>query len=241
VKLLLLAALSVVVAEPLDTQPDASVVLTFSAYSSDESVMAAGGTGSIRVDAVWIQLQDARVRPTSSCKRSAARAVIPGSFAVELMTKVSTAAERVSVAADQYCAFEIKIRRASSRVAGAPTELRGASVVVLGHRGDGARFVLQSRADTSPVLQARALDGFAPANWILGIDVARWFKGVDLGTAELTPDTRDRIVRIDTTTNPELLSAFDANVNAGLTLFVDANADRILDTSERASPVATPR
>jgi len=247
VKPTLLSALLVAALTPLDADRPAPAALsiTFTAYSSEPNTIAFGDGGKVRIDSIWVAMQDARVRPASSCKRGAARTVIAGPFTLELVTKQARGIDTAQLDAVRYCAFEVQLRRSRGKVADAPSELRGASIVVLGRRADGVRFVLQSRLDSQALLRARELDGFsvtAPTtSWIMGVDVARWFTNVDLGAADAVGEGRERQVRIDDKTNTDLLATFNANVEAGLALFDDRNGDHNLDPEERASPIALHR
>jgi hypothetical protein len=240
------AALVVTIAEPFEAEraQQASMAVTFVAYSSDATVASIEGTGAARIDEIWIGMQDARVRPAAACKAAATRSVIAGNFTVELVQRRgATDASRLDVA--RYCTFDVQLRRSRGKVGGAPSELRGASIVVRGRRADGTSFVVRSQNERPLVLRATGLEGFAATapstSWIVGVDAARWFTGVDLGTAEHTGDTRDRVLRIDEKNNPELLAAFNANVATGFALFDDVNSDRSLDAEEQRKPLATTR
>jgi hypothetical protein len=240
----LLTLLLVSVLEPLDAErtPMCSLSITFAAYSSDSSV-SVGGTSSIQIDELWISMQDARVRPATACKRDAARAIVAGGFSVELVRSTTTAPAPAQLQVDRYCAFEVQLRRLRGKLDGVPSELRGASIVVRGHRADGTPFVLQSRFSPSLLLRARAMEGFSAAapntNWMIGVDVARWFAGVDVNAGEVSGDIRDRVLRVDDKSNPDLLAAFNANVEKGFALFEDANRNRTLDPEEQQKPIAT--
>lgn len=242
----LLTLLLVTVLEPFEAERAqmCSVSISFAAYSSDSSI-SIGGTSSTKIDEIWIAMQDARVRPATACKRNAARSILAGTFSAELVRRLTMGADAEQLQVDRYCAFEVQLRKLRGKIDGAPTELRGASIVVRGHRADGTAFVLQSRVTPSVLLRARALEGFSAAapnvSWIVGVDVARWFAGFDLTTGEINGELRDRVLRIDEKTNPELLAAFNANVEKGFALFEDANRDRTLDPEEQQKPIAIER
>jgi hypothetical protein len=243
----LLAALCTTLLEPLDAERVAhsSVSLALTAYSTEPTTVGFDNAAAVRIDAIWIALQDARVWPRTSCKRSSAKAVISGTFTAELISKLVHGSAPAELDLGRYCAFEVQLRRSRGKVAGAPADLRGASIVIEGRRADGAQFVLRARLETAPLLRANELEGFtvgdARTSWIVGVDVARWLSGVDLGSAETTADGEDRKVRIDDKTNAELLDRFNANVAGGFALFADRNADRNLDPDERATPIAVGR
>jgi hypothetical protein len=246
-KVTLVAALLATVIEPLDANKElaASVSITFATYSSDAADVSIGEGGRVRVEAVWLAMRDARVRPASACKSASARTVLAGTFRAELVGKQAKGGEAARLPVDRYCAFELQLRRSRGKDSGAPVELRDASIVVIGRRSDGARFVLRSRVEPTAYLRARAIEGFAPSapatSWIVAVDVARWFAGVDLAAADACEDTRGRVVRIDETNNPELLATFNGNVEGGIAVFDDRDLDHDLDPDEQPTPIAIKR
>jgi len=231
--------------DPLDAERPARspVTLTFAVYSSTPDTIDVTSSAKTRIDAVWIGFQDARLRPSTACKGADAKAVVAGSFTVELVKHYATTTEtKLEIA--RYCAFEVQLRRTKGRATGAPSELKGASIVVEGRRSDGVRFTIRSRLDTALALRAADLEGFAipdgGAHWIAGVDIARWLESVDL--LEVAADgSRGRTVVIDEKSNTELLSRFNANIERGVALFEDRNGDRNLDAEERARPIASRR
>jgi hypothetical protein len=241
---LVLLALVISVFEPQDAERPARspVTLTFVAYSSTPDVIDATATAKTRIDAVWLGLQDAQVRPTTPCKGADAKPVVPGSFTVELVKRTTMTDTKLELG--RYCTFEVQLRRTRGRATGAPSELKGASIVVAGQGSDGMQFSLRSRLDSTLTLRAADLEGFTipegGARWIVGIDVARWFADIDLADATTAPP-RGRTVVIDEKSNPELLTKFNANVERGIALFEDRNGDRILDAEERSRPIAVRR
>jgi hypothetical protein len=242
VKLALLA-LVVIAIDPLDAEPPAhsKVSLVFSSYSSQPDAIGVGDGGQIRVSAAWVAMQDVQIRPASACKRASAKPVVDGKLTTELVSR--TTVEGLAIEATRYCVFELQLRRSRGRTAGAPSELRGASIVITGRRADGVPFLLRSRVESEIVLRARELEGISVTGprtrWIVGIDLARWMAGVDLALADTTNDRRE--LRIDENSNSELLATFEANVAEAFALFEDLDGDRDLDPSERAMPIAIRR
>jgi hypothetical protein len=242
---LALVALSIGVLEPRDPldarRPARSPVsLTFAAYASTAEVDVMDVTSAkTRIDAVWIGLQDARLRSVTACKSADGRATVTGSVTMELVKRHATTTEtKLEVA--RYCALDVQLRRTKGRAAHAPSELKGASIVVVGRRSDGVSFTIRSRFENALTLRAADLEGFAipeaGARWIAGVDIARWLQNIDL--LDATTDPRGRVV-IDDRSNPELLTRFNANLEHGIALFEDRNGDTNLNAEERAHPIAT--
>lgn len=221
---------------------DATVRISLAAYSSDPaSVGFTSSASGIRIDAIWVSMTDIRFQPTSACDAPSVPLVTSGPITADLTQRPTSDVSAV-LPSGRFCALDLSWRQSSGRTQGAPGVLRGASVVVQGRRPDGLRFVLRTRLRSSPRLRALELRGFSltgATHLILAADIAHWMSGLDLSTAETSgTDTRWE-VRIDETTNSELLERFQQNLDGGLSLFGDANADRILDEAERAHPLAT--
>lgn len=230
------------VLEPQDVRPEQSALsLQVAVYTSDASIIGVGDSsdhGSI--DAVWIAVHDVRLRLASACKSDKARS-ITSAFTREVV-RHGPAPDSTPVDQGHYCGLELLLRRSSGKAADAPPDLRNASILIEGHRADGIRFLLRSHITPPMLLRASSLDGIAvtapDTSWILGIDVARWFAGIDLQAAEASRHGREREIRIDDKSNRELLALFNANVGVGFALFDDANHDRNLDPEERSKPIA---
>lgn len=220
----------------------ATVKLSLAAYSSDPgSVGFATSASGVRIDAIWVSMTDLRLQSASECDATSVPPITLGPITADL-TKRATSDLSAVLPPGRYCALDLTWRKSRGRTQDAPAVLRGASIVVQGRRADGMRFVLRTRVSSSPRLRAIELRGFSIAgvtHLILAADIARWMSGLDLSTAEVSgTDTRWE-VRIDETMNSELLERFQQNVDAGLSLFGDPNADRILDEAERLHPLAT--
>lgn len=227
-----------------DNQADkhANVTLSLATYSSEPSIGFADSESAIRIEAIWITMQDLRFRKASVCNRSAVPVAISGPITAELVRRRVTGAAEAKLVVARYCAFELAFRKSRGKVDGAPAELRAASIVILGKRRDGVRFVLRCRLDTAPRLRAHDLEGFAvsgSSRFILAADVGRWMTGLDLSAAVVDGDGGRQEIRIDDEANPELLAAFRRNLEAGLGLFGDADGDSVLDEGERTQPLAS--
>ena len=220
----------------------ANVTLSLATYSSEPSVGFADADASVRIEAIWMTMQDLRFREASVCNRSAVPIAIPGPITAELVRRRVTGLADAKLVVARYCAFELAFRKSRGKADGATADLRGASIVILGKRRDGVRFVLRCRLDTAPRLRAHDLEGFAVSGsprFILAADVGRWMTGLDLSTAVVEGDGGRQEIRIDDKTNPELLTTFRGNVEAGLGLFGDADGDNVLDEVERTQPIAS--
>lgn len=111
--------------------------------------------------------------------------------------------------------------------AGAPPELDGRAIVILGHLADMTPVRIVSAFERDVIVEGSiALTEDAPG-LLLGLDMARWVSSVDLGGAVREGDGS---VVLDDTRNTALRDALDARVPEGVELYRDEDADGVLDT-----------
>lgn len=219
--------------------PTAKLGLT--GWSSEPELVALGtlGVSEAQIEEIWISMKDVRLHEASTCRKGSQRVQVRGPITGELVSgRAVGLPDSAVVEAGRYCGLELTLRRAKGTTAGVPPKLRGASILVEGRRGDGVRFLVRSRLETTPWLGALPAQGFevadGTARLFLAVDAARWMAGLDLAAAEVTDDGSTRVIRIDDKSNPELLAVFERNVAAGLSLFRDADGDGLLGADERA-------
>jgi len=178
------------------------------------------------VTAARLAVERVRLRPAADCNGST-ELDIPGPFVIDLF--IATPLPELSdleVSEAGYCRFEVKW--------GGADELGGASMVFGGTRAsDGTPFELTSvRSDE---LRLDAVDTQFPIDdatnaLFVAFDGNGLFADVDLEGADVDPDGT---IYIDDTSNPDLLDAFEGNVDAATQLFDDDDDDGQLDDDER--------
>lgn len=219
--------------------------LTLSARSSDPSAVTLApqptSTPATRIDAVWLGIRDVRLRRIGACSRPAPHALADGSFTAELVSaRLDGLPGALATDAGRYCSLALGFRRVDNDVTGMPDALRGATILIQGRRADGTPFVLRSRRVLAPRLRSLDRQGIALTDpltaLIISVDLARWFKEVDLSLAE--PGEPGAPIRIDESNNRALLERFHQNLRPGFALFLDRDRDGALDADERAAPVA---
>lgn len=182
------------------------------------------------VEEVWVSVGPLRFIGDDACAAPGeAMAQIP-SIAAEDHADATAARAVFETTERSFCTVEVNLDLAAAPLpAGAPPELDGASVVVLGHRPDDTPFVIVT--DAAAPIPVRALDGRFPIaegadGLFLGFDMATWLDGVDLAGATVGMDGR---IVIDADDNPALAAAFEANLAPGIELYADQDRDAVPD------------
>jgi hypothetical protein len=193
------------------------------AYSSDESVIAIGGTTGLRVDRLLVSY--ARV-DLSDCHGEPAQTGVVGPFADDLTAR-PPAEHELDTTLESFCRIDIPL------VLGETTsELPGNVMLVEGHRADGVVFRLRSALlrhfvlDTSP---AGVGLGEASQRLLVAFDVSRWFASLDLDVASVNADGT---IHIDQAENTAILTAFETGLEHSASLHRDDDSDGIVDPEE---------
>ena len=206
------------------------VELRADAHSSDPTAVAVGAGGAVVVTEAWLSLDPIGLASAADCD-----AVDPMGEAPDFGTADHAAAgavlEEFELDEGDYCRAVLPFVRAAAPLPeGAPPELEGASVVIAGElAATGTPFRLVSGLERAIDIRALA-DSFPlgpdqPALF-LGFDVATWFAAVDLAGAELDGEG---VAVIDTDSNSDLLTAFEADLAAGIELYRDLDRDGSVD------------
>jgi hypothetical protein len=133
----------------------------------------------------------------------------------------------------EYCGVRLEIAPAAS---GAPPELEGLAVHVFGTRSDGVPFEIESTQTLTVVVESTpAGTPFDARHVVLGLDLATWFDGADVHGATTNADG---VAFVDHATNPDVLTAFEANTSLAVALYADPDHDGIVDEDEM-TPIAT--
>lgn len=120
-----------------------------------------------------------------------------------------------------YDLVTIRPREGRDLPAGAPAELRDASFVVEGTRGDGVPFVLRSATREDLVLSGSFDLGEDQTALALGFDLDAWLSPAGLAGATVTAG----VVEIDESHNVGLLRAFEAALPGSVRLVEDLDGD----------------
>ena len=178
------------------------------------------------VDALWLVVGETRFVDVAACDEP--QMVAPQVTALGGLDHAAAMfTERaVELEHDAFCSVGVRLQPSGDPLpAGAPPELAGASIVVLGRLPDDTSFVIVSRVDTEYELRASGgrFDMSETDDGVfLGFDVAAWLADLDLASG--TPGVDGRI-RIDADDNPDLLAAFEARIGSGLELYRDNDHD----------------
>jgi len=202
--------------------------LSYTGISSspeDYAIKAPGAVASI--ESAWLDLAAVEISAEGACEGDGQTVTIQG-----LGVGDHAAGAHVETAFEArpgtFCSFSLPFERAARVPDGAPEELTGHSILLLGELADGTPFRLVS--DAVPLLHLEAeAGGFeltnTRANVLVAFDFAAWLGAVPLSEAAREGDA----IRIDSEHNAELLAAFDQALASGVALYRDANADGKLD------------
>ena len=203
------------------------------AHSSDPAAVDIEA-GAVAVDQAWLSLDPIEMIPAGDCDSDQGASAAPPSFGAADHAEAGETLAVFELVEDDYCRARLPFVLATDPLpAGAPPELAGRSIVVGGEvTATQTSFLIASEIDR--VIDVRAVSGSfamtADAGFVfLGFDVAKWLDGVDIASG--TPDGNGVIV-IDSETNPNLLSAFEANLAGGIELFRDDDRDGSADPAE---------
>lgn len=233
---LALAAMAAAGCEGTETGNPFQVELRADAHSSDPGAVAVGQGGAVAVTQAWLALDPIEMAPASDC--AAADAIgDPPDFGTADHAAAGAVLEEFELDEGDYCRAIVPFVRAAAPLPdGAPPELEGSAIVIIGElTASGTPFRLVSRREQSIDVHALgALGGrFGLAEdrpaLFLGFDVASWFAGVDLAGAELDGDG---VAVIDDSSNTGLLSAFEADMAAGIELYRDLDRDGSVDAPD---------
>lgn len=218
-----------------DVGNGASVKINVRGYEQPQM----GGTQAVTLengvvlDSVWVAVERIRLRAGSDCSGADDPPVdFDGPAIADLLGPgVVTGAPEFEVAGGSYCRLHVSLHRvdAAELPVGAPAELGGASVLVLGRRADGVPFTIRTKQPFE--LRLDANDGAFELNGeealILGFELRLLVDSVDLDSFP-GPE-----ISIDDDTAPNVVAQFDRAVRTSAKLFDDENADGGLSPSER--------
>lgn len=228
---LALAALAAAGCEGTETGNPFQVELRADAHSSDPGAVAVGEGGAVVVTEAWLALDPIAMAPAGDCTDAEVSAA---DFGTADHAASGAVLEQLELDEGEYCRALLPFVHAAAPIPeGAPPELEGSSVVIIGEiTASGTPFRLVSRLEqTVDVHALSALGGRfdltadQPALF-LGFDVARWFAPVDLASAELDGEG---VAVIDDTSNQDLLGAFETDMAAGIELYRDLDQDGSVD------------
>jgi hypothetical protein len=206
----------------------AALEVSLSATTTDESAAAVrSADAALSVEAAWLSVRRLELEPCSSD----AAAIGTDDYPLDLANDPPASAVFES-SVSEYCGVRLEIAPAAS---GAPPELEGLAVHLFGTRSDGVPFeIASSQVLTVVVESTTAGTPFDARHLVLGLDLATWFAGADVHGATTNADG---IVFVDHATNPDVLTAFEANTALAVALYADPDHGGIVDDDE-LTPIA---
>ncbi|RYZ07585.1 MAG: hypothetical protein EOO73_11445 [Myxococcales bacterium] len=218
--------------------PPFVAALAYTGTSSAPEDYAIGERGAVAsVRSAWLDLEEVELSAGEGCVGEGDPLAVPalgvGDHAAGAHVETTFEAR-----AGRFCTFSLPFVRALSVPPVAPKELEGRSILLLGELGDGTPFTIASQAEPRLELRAERAEiqlSSGDASLLLAFDFATWLRAVPFERATL----EGGVVHVDEERNPELLSAFEAALGAGVALYRDPDADGALD--EASELLARPR
>jgi hypothetical protein len=213
-----------------------SAQLALDAHSSDPTRVAVRvSEGGDVVEQAWLVLAEIRFVEEAGCADDDGTDFEPLGAADHAQSG-ATVQEKTLPNPDVFCGIDVPLLTGDPAMLppGAPAELGGASVLLIGRTAGGAPFRI-STAMTPNIRVAAVADAFpmSPADdevaVLLGFDVAAFLRDVDLSTAVTEVDGS---IIIDATHNVALLTAFESALAAGMELYRDVDQDGTRDVPE---------
>ena len=199
----------------------------FDAWSSDSTVADIGTfAGGLNVDEVWLNLATPRFARSASCSTVETFGPLPlgpSDHAVAGVVSQTFTAEP-----GDYCRMELSFQQTGPNLpAGAPSELEGHSVLVLGQTNNAVPFRL--------LLDIGVLDLVAPAEITLeenlaplfiSFDIAPWVDGIDFDA--LAPG-QDGVIEVSAASNQPTYVTIQSQFPSGIGLYRDENQNSEVD------------
>lgn len=211
--------------------PSLTGALSYTGYSSKPSDFGVRDGGSLaNIESAWLDLDAVSVSPDGECGIEGGEAFVVPALGVGDHAAGGHNFTPFAAKAGTFCSVNLPFARVPSRGNGGslPDELPGNSLLITGSLADGTPFSIASSA--TPVVELRAEGaGFAlsadQADAVIVFDFAAWLDGVDFESA----DRSDGAIVISADSNASLLSTFEQNLAAGVTLYRDRDGDGLID------------
>lgn len=206
-------------------------LVSIDAHSSDpDSVSIREATGAVVVDQAWISFGAVALVPEGGCPDTtgALEGSVLGAGDHSEPGALSFEIELASTAS--FCGLVAPFVPSDALPAGAPPELAGRALVLVGHLADDTPVRIVSAFEGDVTVSDAGGAPFAletdSYGLLVGLDMARWVSGVDLAGAVREADGS---IVLDDTRNTALRDALDARVPEGVELYRDEDADGVLD------------
>lgn len=215
-----------------ETGNPSAALVAVDAHSSDpDRVSVRAASGDVVIDEAWITFGAFGLVPEGGCP-GASGAFVGAALGAGDHSEPGAASFEIALEdAGTFCGLVAPFTPlAGALPAGAPPELAGRTLVLLGHLADGTPLRIVSGFEGDVLVPEAGGGTFAltedAPGLLVGLDVARWLSGVELDGAAREPDGS---VVLDDTRNTALRDALDARVPLGVELYYDDDADGVLD------------
>lgn len=224
-----------------ETGNTAAIAIRVVGYEANAAALTVGTLQITRADVVLDRL---RFRPFASCDDDLISDIrFDGPFAADLLNPAPLAGlEDITVPSGLYCRIELTLKKFDGE---SDDELTGRSILIEGARSDGVPFQMTTEVDEDFTLENET-SGFTIASegglqvFFIAFDLARWFDGIDLFTADLSDDGAGHpIILINDDSNEAIQEHIEDNLKLSADLFKDADHNEHLDPEEEDDSLAS--
>lgn len=228
--LVVLATISLIGCVGTDTgNPSLQSSVGVNTRTSDPSVAALREGDAVVVEEVWVSFGEVGVLSEEECETAGAAQSVSlalGDHAGEPATFVT-----LTVPSGDYCAAVVSFATTEAPLPeGAPAQLEGNSIVVVGRLPDGTVFRYVSSITDRFRLNALEGDAFElneqASDLLLTMDVATWVGAVDIASATRLPSGD---IELSNEHNPTHKQGFDQALPSGFELYFDLDGDGAID------------
>lgn len=200
----------------------------------------------VRIEQLWISVGRFRLSRNGSCSSADGpdKLALDGPLIADLTREDSApgTSEEVFVDEAAYCRLRARLVPVdpSDLPEGAPAELGGAALLVVGTRADGVAFTVRSSSNVMLSLDTAQDHPFELAGregLMIAFDAQAAANALDLDDLEVV----DGVIIVDQRTNASKLAAFENALRKTAKLFRDEDADGLLSPTESAVDKALAR
>jgi hypothetical protein len=204
---------------------------SLAARTSDALVVGIGSGGDVVADSLWISVERVTLVP---CDGALAPDPVLGPTVLDAIAD-GALLTAFATPSSPYCAVDVVLAPALEIPSGAPPELAGRALVLLGRAG-ATPFVAADGMGTTATLAAPTAIAF-PAEGdglVIAFDLVPWVQAIDPATLSAGPDG---IARVDDTHSADRLASWHAAIVPATTAHRDPNRNGHVEAGEE-TPIA---
>lgn len=200
---------------------------TMGLRTSDPDVAGLAPGPGVVVEEAWLAAASLRTIEGAACDGVALRPSV-----IDAAGDLAAGVPTDGLPAGSFCGVHVELQPSDILAPGAPEGVRGRALFVRGTAADGGAFEIALDGPVTIEVRRPSADLVVTEGdaFLLTFDVARWLAAIGL---DAIPADADGVRRIQA--GDAELSTFEAGLVTSSELFLDANADGVLDPGEEAT------